>query len=377
MPIELIENEMVYGAKIKVVGVGGAGGNVVNTMIESGFQGVEFIAMNTDAQALRNSKAPRKFQLGEQLTRGLGAGADPEVGREAALEDQDRLHELIAGADMVFIAAGMGGGTGTGAAPVLAQVCKEAGALTVAVCTRPFVFEARKRHRAAEEGIENLKSVVDTLITIPNARLVSLSTERTTVMEAFSMADEVLLQAVKGVSDLIRSNGVVNVDFADVKTIMAEKGVALMGVGYGSGEHAAVDAAHQAISSPLLDDVSIAGATSVLINVTGPADLPMYAVNEASTLIEEECHEDAQIIWGFMTDDSLDNQARVTVIATGFERSAARRPSAEQRVAVAVHGDADHMPRGRGDRRGDGAHVSGIEISKDKYDIPTFYRQLD
>ena len=373
--IELVEAEMVYGAKIKVVGVGGAGGNVVNTMIDRGFEGVEFIAMNTDAQALRNSKAPRKFQLGEQLTRGLGAGADPEIGREAALEDQDRLHELIAGADMVFIAAGMGGGTGTGAAPVLAQVCKEAGALTVAVCTRPFVFEARKRHRAAEEGIENLKSVVDTLITIPNARLVSLSTERTTVMEAFSMADDVLLQAVKGVSDLIRRNGVVNVDFADVRTIMADKGVALMGVGYGSGDHAAVDAAHQAISSPLLDDVSIAGATSVLINVTGPETLSMYAVHEASTLIEEECHEDAQIIWGFKTDPSMEDQACVTVIATGFERtSSARRPSAEQRIARAVNDDA---PRRSRDRRGDGAHVSGIEISKDKYDIPTFYRQLD
>ncbi len=374
--IELVENDLVVPAKIKVIGVGGAGNNAVNTMINAGMQGVEFIAVNTDAQALANSRASRCFQLGEQLTRGLGAGANPEVGREAALEDQERLAELVAGSDMVFITAGMGGGTGTGAAPVIAQVCREVGALTVAVVTRPFRFEARKRHKQAEEGIENLKKVVDTLITIPNERLVSLASERTTMVESFKMADEVLLAAVKGVSELIYHNGHVNVDFADVRTVMASKGVALMGVGHGTGENRTVDAAYQAISSPLLDDVSIAGATSVLINITGPSSLTMYEINEASTLIHEEVHEDANVIWGLVIDESMEDTARVTVIATGFEAASARarRPSVEERIAV-------HMGGGRGPRGMSGhGKASGYQthdLGNDDYDIPTFFRNAD
>ena len=370
--IELVGKEPLMGAKIKVIGVGGAGNNAVNTMIRANLSGVEFISVNTDAQALANSLAPRRFQLGEQLTKGLGAGANPEVGREAALEDQERLAELVAGADMVFVTAGMGGGTGTGAAPVIAQVSREVGALTVAVVTRPFRFEARKRHKQAEEGIESLKKVVDTLITIPNERLVSLANDRTTMLDSFRMADEVLLQAVKGVSDLINYDGVVNVDFADVRTVMADKGVALMGVGYGTGEHRTVDAAHQAISSPLLDDVSITGATSVLINITGPSSLTMYEVNEASTLIQEEIHEDANVIWGWVVDDSLEEGARVTVVATGFpdQLAAVRRPHVEERVAAQVHG------RGRTLRRS-GQVASGFEINHEDYDIPTFFKHAD
>lgn len=371
--IELVDKETILGAKIKVIGVGGAGNNAVNTMIRSGLSGVEFIAVNTDAQALANSLAPRRFQLGEALTKGLGAGANPEVGREAALEDQERLAELLAGADMVFVTAGMGGGTGTGAAPVIAQISREVGALTVAVCTRPFRFEARKRHKQADEGVENLKKVVDTLITIPNERLVSLATDRTTMLDSFRMADDVLLQAVKGVSDLINFDGVVNVDFADVRTVMAAKGVALMGVGFGTGEHRTVDAASKAVSSPLLDEVSIHGATSVLINITGPSSLTMYEVNEASTLIQEEIHEDANVIWGWVVDDSLDNAARVTVIATGFENpiAMARRPSVDERVAAQVHG------RGKVLRRSGREMASGFEINHEDYDIPTFFKPMD
>ena len=315
--IELVENTSLPRAQIRVIGIGGGGGNAVNNMIASGMSGVEFVAVNTDAQDLDRSLATRRFQLGGQLTKGLGAGANPEIGRESALEDRDRLAELVVGADMVFITAGMGGGTGTGAAPVIAQVAREVGALTVAVVTRPFHFEGRRRRKQGEEGIESLRSVVDTLITIPNQRLISMASERTTMRDAFHLADMVLYQAVKGVSDLINNQGIVNVDFADVRTIMANKGLALMGVGTGSGEHKTVDAAQKAISSPLLDDVSIAGATSVLINITGNSDLTMFEVNEASTLIQEEAHEDVNVIWGWVIDENMKDEARVTVIATG------------------------------------------------------------
>ena len=370
MAIQLVEPELT-GAKIKVIGVGGGGNNAVNTMIASGLTGVEFIAVNTDAQDLRRSLASRRFQLGTQLTKGLGAGANPEVGRESALEDRERLAELVVGADMVFVTAGMGGGTGTGAAPIIAQLAREMGALTVAVTTRPFWFEGKKRRRQAEEGIEALKGVVDTLITIPNQRLISMANDRTTMKEAFNLADQVLLQAVKGVSDLINFEGIVNVDFADVRTTMANKGVALMGVGLASGEHKTVNAAQRAISSPLLDDVSISGATSVLLNITGNSDLTMYEINEASSLIQEEAHEDVNLIWGWVIDETMKDEVRVTVIATGFEE--ARQvvvPSAERRVAVQVNG-----------RRG-GAHhgremASGFDIAHDDYDIPTFYKNAD
>ena len=371
MPIEIIENELV-GAKIKVIGVGGGGNNAVNTMIAGGLTGVEFIAVNTDAQDLRRSLAPRRFQLGGQLTKGLGAGANPEVGREAALEDKERLAELVVGADMVFVTAGMGGGTGTGAAPVLAQLAREHGALTVGVVTRPFWFEGKKRRRQAEEGIEALKGVVDTLITIPNQRLIAMASDRTTMKEAFNLADQVLLQAIKGVSDLINFEGIVNVDFADVRTTMANKGVALMGVGTATGDHKTVDAAQRAISSPLLDDVSISGATSVLMNITGNSNLTMYEINEASSLIQEEAHEDVNLIWGWVIDDTMGDEARVTVIATGFEEARqAVVPSAERRVAVQVNGG----------RRGYGHHgremASGFDIAHDDYDIPTFYKNAD
>lgn len=321
--ITLVEQTELHGARIKVVGVGGGGGNAVNTMIRSGLDGVEFIACNTDIQALRMSDATVKFQLGARLTKGLGAGANPDVGREAALEDRDAIAELLEGADMVFITAGMGGGTGTGGAPVIAQVARELGALTVGVVTRPFMFEGKKRRGQADQGLSDLKDTVDTLITIPNQRLLAIAGEKTTLQEAFKKADEVLLQAVKGISDLITISGLINVDFADVKTIMANRGMALMGTGIASGPHKAVEAAQNAISSPLLDEISIAGATGILINITGSSNLTLYEVNEAATLIQEEAHEDANIIFGSVIDDSMGEEVRVTVIATGFERQKA------------------------------------------------------
>ena len=378
MTIELVESE-ISKAEIKVIGVGGGGGNAVNNMIQCGMTGVEFIAVNTDAQDLDRSLASRRFQLGGLLTKGLGAGANPEVGREAALEDRDRIAELIVGADMVFITAGMGGGTGTGAAPVIASVAKEMGALTVAVVTRPFGFEGRRRRKQGEEGIENLRQVVDTLITIPNQRLISMATERTTMREAFEMADRVLYQATKGVSDLINFQGIVNVDFADVRTIMANKGLALMGVGTGSGEHRTVEAAQKAISSPLLDDVSIAGATSVLINITGNSQLTMFEINEASTMIQEEAHEDANVIWGWVIDETMEDEARVTVIATGFEEQwmAANQPSVERRVAEAVRGGGRAGGYGGGGRDSGRGHSMVSGLNPDDYDIPTFFKHAD
>ena len=366
-------HEDVHKAQIRVIGVGGGGGNAVNNMIESGMSGVEFIAVNTDAQDLERSLAPRRYQLGGQLTKGLGAGANPEIGREAALEDRDRIAELVAGADMIFITAGMGGGTGTGAAPVIAQVAKELGALTVAVVTRPFSFEGRRRRKQAEEGIENLRQVVDTLITIPNQRLISMATERTTMREAFQMADLVLFQACKGVSDLINFQGIVNVDFADVSTIMSNKGLALMGVGTGTGEHKTVEAAQRAISSPLLDDVSIAGATSVLINITGNSELTMFEVHEASTMIQEEAHEDANVIWGWVIDETMKDESRVTVIATGFEESWLQaKPDVEQRVRKVVNQGGGRGGFRPSDSRAGSSMVSGL--NPDDYDIPTFFK---
>jgi cell division protein FtsZ len=374
--IDIVEEDIPQGARIKVIGVGGGGGNAVNTMIASGLVGVELIAMNTDAQDLRRSLAPRRFQLGTQLTKGLGAGANPEVGREAALEDRDRIAELVVGADMVFVTCGMGGGTGTGAAPIIAQVARECGALTVAVVTRPFFFEGRKRRRQAEEGIDGLKEAVDTLITIPNQRLVSMASDRTTMRDAFRMADEVLLQAVKGVSDLINFQGVVNVDFADVRTIMSGKGVALMGVGTATGEHKTVEAAQRAISSPLLDDVSIVGATSVLINITGNANLTMYEMHEASSLIQEEAHEDAEVIWGWVVDESMGDEARVTVIATGFEQSRQMLQPQSHHIEVAVNDRVRAAGGWQRTRKGRELH-SGIDRFYEDYDIPTFFKSAD
>ncbi|MGH7895974.1 MAG: cell division protein FtsZ, partial [Candidatus Binatia bacterium] len=281
------------GARIKVVGVGGGGGNAVNTMIAAGLPGVDFIAANTDAQALRANLATVKLQLGEKLTRGLGAGGKPVVGRQAAEEDIERIRQYVEGADMVFVTAGMGGGTGTGAAPIVARIAKEVGALTVGVVTKPFTFEGRQRSKQAEEGLRELKANVDTLIAIPNQRLLSVAGRNSSILETFRKADDVLLQAVRGIADLITVHGLINLDFADVRAIMSEMGMAMMGAAVASGENRAVEAAQRAISSPLLEDVKIEGARGVLINITGGPDLTLHEVNEAATLIQEEADEDA------------------------------------------------------------------------------------
>ncbi|MBN1829699.1 MAG: cell division protein FtsZ [Deltaproteobacteria bacterium] len=305
-------------AKVKVIGIGGGGGNAVNMMVASNLSGVDFIAANTDAQALRVSRAPIKIQLGPEVTKGLGAGADPDVGRRAAEESQGLIKDSIQGADMVFITAGLGGGTGTGGAPVVAEIAKESGALTVAVVTKPFQFEGRVRERQANKGLEELKKIVDTLIVIPNQRLLSVSGRNMTFLEAFKKADDILFHAVKGISDLIIVPGLINLDFADVKNIMREMGMALMGTGIASGENRAVEAAQKAISSPLLEDNSIQGARGVLINISGNSEMTLFEVNEASSLVQAEAHEEANIIFGTVVDDSMGDELRVTVIATGF-----------------------------------------------------------
>src|SRR6516165_1558523 len=314
--VELIENEP--GARIKVIGAGGCGGNAVNHMIASGLHNVDFIAVNTDSQALQNNNASNRLQIGQMLTRGRGTGGNPEVGRKAVLEDEDRIRELLLDAEMVFVTTGMGGGTGTGSAPVIARLAREIGALTVGVVTKPFLFEGRKRMSQAEEGVRELKNAVDTLITIPNQRLLSIASRTTSLKEAFQKADDVLLQAVRGISELVTVHGLINLDFADVRSIMADMGMAMMGTGRASGENRATDAAMRAISSPLLEDTSIKGAHGLLINVTGGLDLALYEVNEAASLIQEEAHEDANIIFGAVIDPAVNDEIRVTVIATGF-----------------------------------------------------------
>jgi len=317
--IEFADETQEYQARIKVIGCGGSGGNAVNTMINFGLDGVEFVVINTDAQALNNNAAPTKLNIGSNVTRGLGAGADPEKGRKAALEDVQRIKELVTGADMVFITAGMGGGTGTGCAPVVAQLAKEEGALTVGVVTKPFLFEGRQRARRAEIGLAQLAEHVDTLITIPNQKLLLLGDDDLTFLDACRKADEVLFQAVKGISDLITQNGIVNVDFADVKTVMNNMGRALMGTGVAKGASRARIAAEMAVQSPLLDDISVEGATGVLINIVGGPDLKMKEIQEAASLVQEQAHEDANIIFGASIDESLGESVKVTVIATGFD----------------------------------------------------------
>jgi cell division protein FtsZ len=320
------EGTPTHQAVIKVVGVGGGGGNALNNMVVSGLQGVEFIAANTDAQALRHNHASIKLQLGGEVTRGLGCGADPDKGRSSALEVRERLREYFTGTDMVFVTAGLGGGTGTGAAPVVAEVARECGALTVGVVTKPFHFEGRVRLRHAERGLEELHRVVDTVITIPNQRLLALAGKQTSVKDAFKLADDVLYNAVRGISDLITIHGLINLDFADVRTIMNEMGVALMGTGIAHGDNRAEEAARMAISSPLLEDLSIDGAHGVLINITGGPDLSLFEVNEASSLIQEAAHEDANIIFGAVIDESMpEGEMRVTVIATGLVDERVRR----------------------------------------------------
>jgi cell division protein FtsZ len=325
---ELCEEKGDRSARIKVIGIGGGGCNAVNTMISSNLTGVEFIAANTDAQSLKTSLSPTKIQLGVGITKGLGAGADPETGRRAAEESVDLIRSVLEDHDMVFITAGLGGGTGTGGAPIVAQVAKELGALTVAVVTKPFQFEGKKRERHAEDGIAELRGIVDTLIVIPNQRLLSMGGRNMTLLEAFKKADDILYQAVKGVSDLILVPGYINLDFADVRTIMSGMGLALMGTGLARGENRAVEAAQRAISSPLLEDNSIQGARGVLLNITGGPDMSLFEINEASSLIQAEAHEDANIIFGTVVDESMEDEIRITVIATGFDESMARQQAA-------------------------------------------------
>jgi len=325
MKIQLVPNELT--AKIKVLGIGGAGGNAINDMIASQMVGVDFIAANTDAQALERSLAPVKIQLGSGVTRGLGAGGDPEIGRKAAEEEGERLKQVLQGADMVFIAAGMGGGTGTGASPVIADLSRELGSLTVAVVSKPFEFEGKMKRRLAETGIEELRKVVDTIITIPNDRLFSLSSKNSRIKDVFGMANEVLGFAVQGVSDLIMVPGFINMDFADVRTIMKERGMALMGTGIANGGNRAADAAHKAISSPLLEDISIRGARGILVNITSAPDISMEELREICSIVQEEAHEEAVIKWGLVYDEGLADEIRVTVIATGIgKRAEMERP---------------------------------------------------
>lgn len=312
-------------AKIKVIGVGGGGGNAVNTMISSCLQGVDFIAANTDAQALGVSSAPIKIQMGSQITKGLGAGSNPDIGKQSALESRDEIRPYLEGADMIFITAGMGGGTGTGAAPVIAEIARECSVLTIAVVTKPFLFEGKKRNVQAEEGIAQLREAVDTLIVVPNQRLLSLGGRNLSLLEAFKKADDVLYQAVKGISDLILVPGLINLDFADVRSVMSNMGMAIMGTGVASGENRAVEAAQKAISSPLLEDNTIQGAHAILLNITGGHDMSLYEVNEASSLIQEEADEDANIIFGTVIDPNMKDEIRITVIATGFDNFASKK----------------------------------------------------
>ena len=316
---ELSDTGVLSAAKIKVIGIGGAGGNAVSTMISYNLRGVDFIVANTDAQALGASASPIKIQLGAEVTKGLGAGSDPDIGKQAAMENREQIREKLEGADMVFITAGFGGGTGTGGAPIVAEIARELGALTVAIVTKPFQFEGKRRNVQAEAGIAELRKKVDTLIIVPNQRLLSLGGRDISLLEAFKKADDILYHAVKGISDLIMVPGLINLDFADVKTIMVDMGMALMGTGTASGENRAVEAAQRAISSPLLEDNTIQGARGVLLNITGGLNMTLYEIHEASSLIQSEAHEDANIIFGTVVDETMGDEIRITVIATGFE----------------------------------------------------------
>ena len=335
-------------AQMRVIGVGGAGGNAVNRMIDEDLEGVDFISANTDAQALRHSKAPRVIQLGKRLTQGLGAGARPGIGRQAIAEDADEVREAIEGADLIFIAAGMGGGTGTGAAPVIGEMAREMGALAIAIVTRPFAFEGKKRLRQAEQGLAELGRTVDTMIVVPNDHLIAVVGKGTSFRDALKKADEILLQATQGISDLIRVGGEVNVDFADVRTIMASCGAALMGTGVGRGENRAVSAARDAITSPLLDNISIQGAKGVLINITGGSDLTIDEVTGISTMIQEEVGDEAEIIFGTVQDPAMEGEIRVTLIATGFDENGERRhrdANGYQRFGLPRAGHANRQAR--------------------------------
>jgi cell division protein FtsZ len=382
-------------ANIKVIGIGGGGGNAVNRMISASVAGVEFLAANTDCQALRSNRASIKLQLGTKLTKGLGAGSNPEVGRSAALEDTDKVLELLHGADMVFVTAGLGGGTGTGASPIIASLARELGALVVAVVTKPFDFEGRRRKSQAEEGLAALRQVVDTVITIPNDKLLHTVEKGTPLAEAFLMADDILRQAVQGISDLITVPGEINLDFADVKTIMSGMGMALMGTGIAEGEHKAVEAAQRAISSPLLEDASIHGARGVLINITGGEDMTLHEVSEAAGIIHEAADPDANIIFGTVIDRAMKGNVKVTVIATGFVRedhralaglsagqrsmprsgaSAPEAPPAVVRDRFLRHGSGDKLEFDTTDE----GWTPNLSVTKDDLDVPAFLRkQMD
>ncbi len=367
--------------KLKVIGVGGGGGNAVNTMIASGLKGVEFVAANTDSKALELSRAPCRVQLGQ----GRGAGGDPEIGRQTAEETSSQFEELFEGADMVFVTAGMGGGTGTGGAPVIARIAKEAGLLTVGVVTKPFEFEGQRRMRQAQQGLEELKEHVDSLIVIPNQRLLTMVGKNVTVLEAFKKADEVLLQAVKGVAELISVGGLINVDFADVKAVMSERGMALMGTGVGSGEERSTEAARYTISNPLLEDLRIEGAKGVLINITGGPDLTLHEVSQASSLITEEAHQDATIILGAVIDHEMKDEVRVTVIATGFQDFAHEFRRKFRPFTVTSPDDLpaamDIPPFIRNRERNQSKEKAATliapfsEDTEDEYDIPAYLRR--
>ena len=359
----------ITGARIKVIGIGGGGGNAVNRMIEAGIEGIEFLVANTGLQALKRSKAPIKIQLGSKLTKGLGAGANPGVGREAALEDTDKIIEVLEGADMVFVTTGLGGGTGTGGAPIIASLATELDALTVAVVTKPFHFEGRRRMQQAEHGLRELRECVDTVITIPNERLLHTVQKDSSLADSFGVADDVLRQAVQGISDLITVPGLINLDFADVKSIMEGMGMALMGAGRARGENRAIEATQQAISSPLLEEATIQGAKGVLINITGGPDLTLYEVNVAATIIRESADEDANIIFGAVIDESMHDEMKITVIATGF---------GEEAIAIASAAGVTSMPANAPrfvPRSSDDLPRPMMQSRADDLDVPTFIRK--
>jgi len=389
---EFIENNN-NAAHIKVIGVGGGGGNAVNTMIREGLSNVDFVIANTDLQAINASSAEVKLQLGSTLTKGLGAGANPEVGREAALEDRERIAEVLKGADMVFITAGMGGGTGTGAAPVVAEVAKQMGILTIGVVTKPFVFEGKRRKAYADQGLIELKNAVDTLITIPNQRLINLAGESTSIIDAFKKADEVLVKAVRGISDLITIPGLINLDFADVRTIMNGKGLAMMGTGEADGMGRAREAAQRAISSPLLEDIDISGATGVLLNITGSSSMTLHEVNDAAMMIQEAAHEEANIIFGAVIDEKMGANIRITVIATGFEKREQQAMPVQEikrevilekprHIEVKLEEETLVSSFSGGSKRDENMEFRkrikelGLDsMEDDEYDIPTFLRK--
>jgi cell division protein FtsZ len=382
------DDNVDHNAKIKVIGVGGGGSNAVNMMISCNIHGVDFIVANTDVQALRMSKAPVKVQLGEQLTRGLGAGANPDVGKQAALEDCERLAEVLSGADMVFVAAGLGGGTGTGSAPVIADVAKKLGALTVGVVTKPFTREGRQRLSKAEHGVAELKKHVDSLIVIHNDRLLGLAGKSMSILDAFKPSDDVLRQAVQGISDLITTSGLINVDFADVKAIMSERGMAMMGIGISAGENRAVEAATKAISSPLLEEIDISGAKGVLVNISGPSNMTMDEFDAASRIIHEKVHEDANIIVGLVIDEDLGDRVKITAIATGFgdrfdlekTRPALKNNFAEISEKNELNMEMPAFMRSRQKQQSEfisKQHIGFFSDEDEQYDTPTFLRKSE